>query len=292
MTIGRVAARTGLPVRTIRFWSDIGAVPPVERSGGGYRLYDAEAVARLELVATLRDLGLGLEEIRRVLAKEVTISDLAAAHMEALDARIRTLRLRRAVLSTFAKRGTSTEEMTLMNRLARLSAQERKKIIDDFLTEVLGDAQAATGMLAHLRDAAPTLPDDPTPEQVDAWVELAELILEPGFRRGVRALADYTTQQRRTPFTRRIIKQVDTGVEPRSAQAAEVLDRVLDDTVDRAALLRELETVTDPRAERYWELLATINGWPPYPEGVPRLEHLAAGLRAHRWTAEALRAHS
>ncbi|WP_246074444.1 MerR family transcriptional regulator [Nonomuraea terrae] len=49
-TIGQLAQRTGLQARTIRFWSDSGVVPPVRRSEGGYRLYDAEAVARLDLV--------------------------------------------------------------------------------------------------------------------------------------------------------------------------------------------------------------------------------------------------
>jgi DNA-binding transcriptional MerR regulator len=68
LTIGQLASRTGLPVRTIRYWSDIGAVPPAGRSPGGRRSYDAESVARLELVRTLRDLGLGLQEVRRVLA--------------------------------------------------------------------------------------------------------------------------------------------------------------------------------------------------------------------------------
>ena len=93
LTIGELASRTGLPVRTIRYWSDIGAVPPAGRSSGGHRLYDAESVARLELVATLRELGLGLDEVRRVLAREATVADVAAAHVAALDAQIRSLRL-------------------------------------------------------------------------------------------------------------------------------------------------------------------------------------------------------
>ena len=55
-TIGQLARRTGLTVRTIRFWSDLDLLPPTTRSGGGYRLYDAGAVARLELVRSLRAL--------------------------------------------------------------------------------------------------------------------------------------------------------------------------------------------------------------------------------------------
>jgi hypothetical protein len=60
LSIGELSARTGLPVRTIRFYSDSGVVPPAERSAGGYRLYGPDALARLGLVRTLRDLGSGL----------------------------------------------------------------------------------------------------------------------------------------------------------------------------------------------------------------------------------------
>jgi DNA-binding transcriptional MerR regulator len=195
LTIGQLARRTGLPVRTIRFWSDIGAVPPAGRTPGGYRLYDAASVARLELVRTLRELGVGLEDIRDVLAKQTTMAQVAATHVVALDTQIRTLRLNRAVLVTVAKRGSNSEELALMNKLARLSTQQRKQLIDDFLDEVLGEVDTM-GVMDHLRQAIPELPEDPTPEQVDAWVEPAELVHEPGFRRGVRALVVYTTQQR------------------------------------------------------------------------------------------------
>ncbi|MQY22691.1 MerR family transcriptional regulator [Nocardia macrotermitis] len=66
-TIGELAERTGLSARTIRFWSDAGVIPPVGRSAGGYRLYGVEAVGRLELVRTLRELGVGLARVREVL---------------------------------------------------------------------------------------------------------------------------------------------------------------------------------------------------------------------------------
>src|SRR5215207_732371 len=132
LTIGRLANLTGLPVRTLRFWSDEGAVPPVARSASGYRLYDAACVARVELVRTLRELGLGLDDVCRVLDGSTTVAEVAEAHVVALDAQIRSLRVSRAVLSTVSKRGSTAEETALMNRLARLSATERKQIIDDF----------------------------------------------------------------------------------------------------------------------------------------------------------------
>lgn len=95
LTIGELARATGLTVRTIRYWSDEGALPPVVRSAGGYRLYDAASVARLELIHTLRELGLGLDAVRKVLADETTVAEVAAAHVTALDAQIRSLKVTR-----------------------------------------------------------------------------------------------------------------------------------------------------------------------------------------------------
>jgi DNA-binding transcriptional MerR regulator len=82
-TIGQLAERTGLSVRTIRFWSDLDVIPPTGRSAGGYRLYDAAAVARLDLVRTLRELGLGLETVRQILTRQRTVVDVARAHERA-----------------------------------------------------------------------------------------------------------------------------------------------------------------------------------------------------------------
>jgi hypothetical protein len=44
-SIGQLSRRTGLAVRTIRFWSDIGVVQPVGRTNGGHRLYDVRRAA-------------------------------------------------------------------------------------------------------------------------------------------------------------------------------------------------------------------------------------------------------
>ena len=54
-SIGRLAALTGLPVKTIRFYSDAGLLPPSGRTEAGHRRYTATDVARLQLVRTLRE---------------------------------------------------------------------------------------------------------------------------------------------------------------------------------------------------------------------------------------------
>ena len=70
-SIGDLARRTGLAVRTIRFYSDRGIVAPAGRSPAGHRLYDAGAVARLDLVRTLRELDVDLPTIRKVANQEL-----------------------------------------------------------------------------------------------------------------------------------------------------------------------------------------------------------------------------
>ncbi|MEV7542331.1 MerR family transcriptional regulator [Streptomyces sp. NPDC089915] len=174
-SIGELARRSGLAVRTIRFYSDEGIVAPAARSRAGYRLYDAGALARLELVRTLRELGVDLPAVRRVLDRELSVAEVAAVHADAVEVRIRALRLRRAVLRLVAERGSGPEEVRLMHRVTRLSAQERRRLVD-----VLVEG-AEESVAAMVRVAAPDLPEDPSAEQVAAWVELVELMGDAGF---------------------------------------------------------------------------------------------------------------
>ncbi|MFB6651874.1 MerR family transcriptional regulator [Streptomyces microflavus] len=164
--IGAVARQTGLPVKVVRHWSDVGIVVPVGRTSGGYRRYDADGVARLQLARILRDLGMGLGEIRAALDREEGLAEVAAAHVEALEAQVRRLRTHQAVLRTVTRR-TTQERLALMTRTAHMHPDERRKLVHDFLTESLGDVDVPhfrEGLLAVGSD----LPEDPTDEQVGA----------------------------------------------------------------------------------------------------------------------------
>lgn len=61
--ISEVAARTGFPASTLRFYEQVGVVTPTERTPGGYRLYDDRAIERLQFIGRAKQLGLTLEEI-------------------------------------------------------------------------------------------------------------------------------------------------------------------------------------------------------------------------------------
>ena len=292
--IGEAARRVGVPARTIRFWCDSGVLPPAERSAGGYRRFDAAAIARLDLVRTLRDLGLGLDDIREVLGGRKSVADLAGVHVAALDTQIRVLRVRRAVLRVLAARGSSPEEAKLMNDLARLSAQERQQIIDDFVDRTFAGVapdDPAMNIAQGMRGLPAELPDDPSPEQVDAWLELAGLVADAGFQRRMREMVLASGDEPPMPdgidyrvITEQLGRAVAEGIDPASDAGREILDLVVPPGMsapERERLATHGETFTDERAERYWQLLGILNGRPPFRAMVPSFRWLIAALRAH-----------
>ena len=148
-----------------------------------------DAIARLALVRTLRELGLDLPTIRRVVDREVSLPQVAASHAEALDVQLRTLRLRRSLLAAAAERGSTPEELELMHRLATLSEDERRRLIRDFLGTVFDGLDTHPAFGAVIRSLTPELPEEPTTEQIQAWVELAELFQDSGFRGSMQRMA-------------------------------------------------------------------------------------------------------
>ncbi|MFD0352357.1 MerR family transcriptional regulator [Streptomyces sp. NPDC127110] len=291
LSIGELARRTGLTVKAIRFYSDKGIVPPTGRSPAGYRLYGPDALARLGLVRTLRELGLDLATVRRVLDREASLPEVAGAHADALDVQIRSLRVRQAVLRAVAQRGTTPMEMDLMHRLATLSRAEQHHLVAEFIEAVFADGEPNPEFAGLMRSVMPQLPDDPAPEQVAAWVELAELCRSEEFRSAVRRVAEDQAQEpspeaagdlhdglNRT-MRERIEEAAALGLLPASVSAVPLTDALGGlyahafrdaGTGDlRRWLVARLHLTADPHVERYWRLLATVNGWPASPTLAP-----------------------
>jgi DNA-binding transcriptional MerR regulator len=292
LTIGALARRTGLSVRTIRFYADAGVVPAADRTEAGYRLFGPEAVARARLVRTLRELGIGLDAVREVLARERSVAEVAATHAAALDAQIRVLRLQRSVLRAVASSPDHEEDLDRMHDLATLTADERRRIITDFVDEAFAGLPADAPVREQLLAAAPELPDDPSPEQLDAWIELGTLVRDDGFRARVREMAVRGSAEREPPPDPALMEAVAAhagqaaaaGTDPASQDGRAALERILavaGEPEDRTGLAARIETFADPRVARYWALLGTVNGWPPGPDLTPAYSWYAAALRAH-----------
>ena len=295
MLIGQLAVSTRLSVRTLRFYADAGVLPEAGRTEAGYRIFGPEAVARARLVRTLRELGVGLDNIKRVLAAEISLVDLAAEHARALEAQIRMLGLQRAVLRAFLG-STDPKELEHMTDLTTLTAAERRRIVEDYLDAVFGSEPSVVA--DKLRMGTPELPEDPTADQVAAWVEIAELMRDPDFVASSRAMARRALAEGPEPDVAqfKVGKAVGefagpaarAGVDPASPEALAIVQRLeamgAKPTEGRQRVADRIEAFNDRRVGRYWTLVGIVNGWAPTqaPDDI---------VDSWQWYGRALRAH-
>ena len=113
--IGELARRTGLTVRTLHHYDEIGLLSPAERSDGGHRVYDEADVQRLYRIVSLRSLGFPLDAIAQALDSEAFDPKAAVDdHLRRLEAQI-------------------AQEQQLLDKLRRL---RQRLDADDFLTTI------------------------------------------------------------------------------------------------------------------------------------------------------------
>jgi DNA-binding transcriptional MerR regulator len=320
-SIGDVARRTGLSVSTIRFYADEGIVTPTGLTEGGFRQYDVHAIARLELVRSLRDLGAGLDDVRRVLAAETTLRDLAATHLRLVEDKLRQFRARRAVLRTIVRQHTTAEQVSLMHKLVSMSDDDRDRLINQFWDFVTEGLDVHPSYIERLHSQRPHLPEEPSTEQLEAWIELAEIARNDEFRTALRDFfhRTFSTEQGKLMATPEMTARIERhreilleaqaahqgGVAADSPQAREIAQRVAASEAEFTAAVTGEHDIERARRSivefdrngeaaqrlgeetglmlltRYHTLVATINGTPR-----PDPEEAAA---IHEWMAAALR---
>jgi DNA-binding transcriptional MerR regulator len=100
LTVGALSKRTGLTIRTLHHYDEIGLLSPSGRTRAGYRLYSDEDVRRLERIVLLRGLGMPLESIASAMQGDgVALIELLERHSNAVDTKIDELRAVRARLA-------------------------------------------------------------------------------------------------------------------------------------------------------------------------------------------------
>ncbi|HZU12967.1 MAG TPA: MerR family transcriptional regulator [Chloroflexota bacterium] len=88
-TVGELARRTGLTVRALHHYDEIGLLRPAHRSEAGYRLYAPAEVTRLLQIQSLRQLGFSLTDIRALLDRpDMAPRQIVALHLRHLEDRI------------------------------------------------------------------------------------------------------------------------------------------------------------------------------------------------------------
>lgn len=104
MNVGDAARRSGLPEKTLRYYEEIGLIRP-GRASNGYRDYSADDVHRLTFLRRARGLGFSIDDCRQLLAlyrdrgrASHDVKEIAAAHVAAIEQKVRELQSMRATL--------------------------------------------------------------------------------------------------------------------------------------------------------------------------------------------------
>ena len=116
MRIGEVAARAGVPAKTIRFWEDQHLLPAPARTPAGYRDYDPGVLERLAFIRHAQAAGLTLDAIRQVLDIRdggqppcVHVADLIARRLGEVEARLAELTRARDQLAALGRRAAAQD---------------------------------------------------------------------------------------------------------------------------------------------------------------------------------------
>jgi MerR family transcriptional regulator, copper efflux regulator len=110
LTIGEVAARSGVPPKTIRYYEEVGLIEPAPRTGSGYRVYGAVDLHVLRFVQRARSLGFSVRDCRQLLVlwrdpsrASAEVKALTLHRIAEIDRKMAELAGMRATLAHLAK---------------------------------------------------------------------------------------------------------------------------------------------------------------------------------------------
>jgi len=208
--IGEVAAATGVTVRTLRHYDELGLLVPSERTGAGYRLYSDADVQRLYRILALRRMGFGLDDVAATLAADGDDPrPVLHRHLARLDEQVRLAEQLRARLARILDLLDGTDEpsgavfieaIEVMTRMERYYTPEQLEQLEQ-RREALGSEaieraqQDWADLFAELERhrAAGT---DPAAPEVQELARRSEELIElftggdPGIRASLKRMYD------------------------------------------------------------------------------------------------------
>ncbi|MFD9968820.1 MerR family transcriptional regulator [Streptomyces sp. NPDC059011] len=302
LTIGELAERAGVTVKTVRFYSDRGLLPESGRSAGGHRRYGPEALDRLRLIRSLRGLDLPVSEVGRVLegqdgeGPDDVLEDVITGRLRVLGPQLAAMRWREASLRLLrdCDPGERAERLRL---IGALSVPPSTASMARFWRYWLPPRLPARVVSAFLDQAVPHLPDDPTPAQVWAFARMHALVSgscsgsvrpQPAAHlldRGHRPAVLYDGLGEAYALAS---AELRAGRPPRTGEALDCFVSVYAmsrGTCDTPAFRRLLgrQLAADPRIDVYWQLTAELStppGAPPEPNPGSAHDWLCAALNA------------
>ena len=279
-TIGDLSRLSGISVRRIRFYSDKGLLPPTTRTISNYRIYSDADVARLDLIRALREAGINLAAIRKLLSRRLSLKEVLSMRLETLEAEIAARRRIASVWRTTLKIDQPTEtDLRRLWTMTTLSQTQMRNMMERFYDKAAANADMGEDWKRRMIDASmPELPDDPTALQIDAWNEITAMITDESLLAEMQA--DTTTMwngefdaaayaEAANSILARVRAAIDAGKDPLSptgmAIAREWLERsakAMQREPDRTFLDWHLGQYKKhhARSARYQELLAILRG--------------------------------
>jgi len=206
--VGALARQTGLTVRTLHHYDEIGLLAPSLRTGAGHRLYTADDLGRLLQILSLRQLGLSLDEVRESLARpESTLQQVLGLHIAKLRERIDLQQRLCRRLETVVERLRTAETVSVDEFIQTLEAMTmfEKHFTPEQLQEIQARGQQIgperireveaewPRLIAQVRAAMEKGTDPASPEVQDLARRWQELLREftggnPALQRGLNAM--------------------------------------------------------------------------------------------------------
>lgn len=213
--VGELAKRTGISVRTLHYYDEIGLLAPSRHSEAGYRLYANADVVRLQQIMSLRQLGFSLEQIRECLYRDdVPLLRVIEMHLAGLREQIALqgqLCDRLEVIARGLRRAeepTVTEllrTMEVMNRMEKYYTPEqqewlkerRQTVGEERIREVEAEWPRLMAEVGAAMDAG-TDPSDPHVQSLAArWKGLVQEFTggNPGIEKSLRTMYENESPQ-------------------------------------------------------------------------------------------------
>ncbi|MGW2820358.1 helix-turn-helix domain-containing protein [Streptomyces sp. NPDC001443] len=288
-SIGELAERAGVTVKTVRFYSDRGLLPEATRSTGGHRRYGPEALDRLHLIRSLRTLDLPVPEVGRVLDREDTLEDVVAGQLRQIGSRLTALRWQEAALRLL--QDCAPEERAERLRLiGAVAVPPSTAPLARFWRRWLPPRLPARLVSTVVEHAVPQLPEQPTPAQVLAFTRLHALVSAPchGTDRGQPA-AHRRDGGRPAVLYDGLVEAYALAARQLRAERPPHVGEALDCFVSAYARSRSAQDTpafrrflggllaADPRIDHYWRLTAELTG-PSQPTPGATHDWLCAAL--------------
>lgn len=161
LKVGALAKATGLSVRTLHHYDDIGLLVPSVRTPAGHRLYTAEDVQRLQQIHSLRAVGFPLEEIRQLLqSSAISAQHVIQLHLQRLREHIEAQQQLARRLQQVARHLETANEPPVAELLRII---EGTRIMEKYFT---------TEQLAEMETRRTTIGEARIKEVEQEWAEI------------------------------------------------------------------------------------------------------------------------